>query len=71
MGQTAITFCQAHSYPRNPYDGCYQFRCLVYRGMMGVNSRTVELVVSGCLKILEILELSWNCSWKYWKSPRI
>jgi len=26
------------SYPRNPQQGCYQFRCLVNRGKMGVNS---------------------------------
>jgi len=24
--------------PRNPYEGCYHFRCLVSRGTMGVNS---------------------------------
>jgi len=29
---------QACSYPRNPEEGCYQFCCLVNRGMMGVNS---------------------------------
>ena len=33
-----ITFCQACSYPRNPYESYYQFRYLVNKGTMGVNS---------------------------------
>ena len=33
-----LLFRQACSYPRNPWEGCYQFRWLVNRGMMGVNS---------------------------------
>jgi len=31
-------FRQARSYPRNPYEGCYQFCCFVNRVTMGVNS---------------------------------
>jgi len=37
-GRLPITFHQACSYPRNPREGCYQFRCLVNSGTMGVNS---------------------------------
>jgi len=37
-GRATITFRQTRSYPRNPYEGCYQFRCLVNRGTTGVNS---------------------------------
>ena len=46
----AITFRQAHSHPGNPQEGCYQFRCLVNRGMMGVNSlpKTVTRQHRGC-----------------------
>jgi len=34
----------------NPLEGCYQFRCLVNRGMMGVNSllKTVTRQRRGC-----------------------
>ena len=40
----------AGSSPRNPYKGCYQFCCLVNRGMMGVNSlpKTVTRHRRGC-----------------------
>ena len=38
VGCPAITFRQASSYPRNPYEDCYQFRCLVNRGTADVNS---------------------------------
>ena len=43
----AITFRQACSYPK---EGCYQFRCLVNRGTMGVNSfpKTVTRQRRGC-----------------------
>jgi len=34
------------SYPRNPQEGCYQFRCLVNRGTVGVNS--LPKTVCGC-----------------------
>ena len=36
--------------PRNPYEGCYQFHCLVIRGRMGVNSmpKTVTRQRCGC-----------------------
>jgi len=36
--------------PGYPYEGCYQFRCLVNRGMMGVNSlpKTVTRQRRGC-----------------------
>ena len=36
--------------PRNPYEGCYQFCCLVNRGTMGVNSlpNTVTRQRCGC-----------------------
>jgi len=46
----AITFRQACSYPRNPYESCYQFRCLVNRGTIGVNSlpKTVTRQRRGC-----------------------
>jgi len=46
----AITIRQACSYPRNPKEGCYQFRCLVNRGRMGVNSlpKTVTWQRRGC-----------------------
>jgi len=46
----SITFRQARSYPHNPYEGCYQFRCLVNRGTMGVNSlpKTVTRQRRGC-----------------------
>ena len=40
----------ARSYPRNPWEGCYQFHCLVNKGMMGVNSlpKTVTWQHRGC-----------------------
>ena len=38
------------SYPHNPYEDCYRFRCLVNRGTMGVNSlpKTVNRQLCGC-----------------------
>jgi len=38
------------SYPHNPYEDCYHFRCLVNRGTMGVNSlpKTVNRQRCGC-----------------------
>ena len=38
--QVDITFRQACSYPLNPSEGCYQFRCLTNTGTIGVNSLT-------------------------------
>jgi len=45
-----MTFSQARCYHRNPLEGCYQFRCLVNRGTMGVNSlpKTVTGQRRGC-----------------------
>jgi len=48
--QSAITFRHARGYPRNPQEGCYQFRCLVNEGTIGVNSlpKTVTRQCRGC-----------------------
>ena len=37
-GRLPLLSAGAHSYPRNPSEGCYQFCCLVNRGTIGVNS---------------------------------
>jgi len=49
-GRLLLLFRQARSYHCNPKRGCYQFRCLVNRGTMGVSSlpKTVTRQRLGC-----------------------
>jgi len=49
-GRLPLLSAGAHSYPRNPSEGCYQFCCLVNRGTIGVNSlpKTVTRQRRGC-----------------------
>ena len=37
-GRLRLLSARPATYPRNPSEGCCQFRCLVNRGTMGVNS---------------------------------
>jgi len=51
-------FRHACSYPRNPYEGCCQFCCLVNRGTMGVNSLPKTVSVATAIWTRALLCLS-------------